>query len=195
MCSPPSKWGWPYGAGVLASHVTTSLVLTASAGVIVGVLFSVLIALSLFELHSRVQQRGRLALDVHGRWLEARAFQHRTLLALQEALASSLVAANRAVLHYDKALLRTGEWASTPLDDSLDVEIDELAVKTAVLVVRIEDAELRSTVEDLRALCAQMTSTDYDEALAAARRIMVRFDDVNQRLGLLIRDTGPLGRA
>ena len=74
-------------------------------------------------------------------------------------------------------------------------EIDDRALRGAVLVVRSDDAELRSTVEDLRAPCAQMTSADYDDALVAARRIRVRFEDVNRRLGLLIGETRPLGRA
>lgn len=174
--------------------IATSASVAVGAGLLGGTVTGVVV-FALLRSVGRGEQRRLLTLSVHQRLLQARSFQHDTLVALQDTLGEYLVAANRSLLARDKMLLRRDEWSATPLDPCLADDLYRADVRSSLLIGRVDDDELQSAVEVLRAMCAQIAAGDRDTAVAAAGHIGAQWSVVNGRLGQLIRESGPFGPA
>jgi hypothetical protein len=138
--------------------------------------------------HRRAVQREREAREAtrQDQLFERRAtFQRETLLALQEA-AMKLGRATGAIHHKDIMALRTtGKQQLLPAD--LDEDYRVAQARTSMLASRVRDNAVRELVEQFRKFSTESTLVKTQEDNRALTAMMQIHDQLNQRIGELLR--------
>jgi hypothetical protein len=119
---------------------------------------------------------------------QRRSFQRETLLALQESVNDMMRATHEAHHKDEMAFRSTGKWQKQLLSEELNERYSLTVRRTAILGVRVRDSLLRELCEKIRALSAQtIMSPDRDTSNAASNTMIPMFEDIQQRVGALLR--------
>jgi len=129
-----------------------------------------------------------------GEWAEKaeqrrRDFQRQTLLDLHNALFELVRTTHQLNLADKRAFRETGKWGQPVAPEELD-EQDRLArAKFAILVVRVQDDQLRALLNIVRELTAHalLLAKSEQQAEAAMRDLGMAFESANAELGELLR--------
>jgi hypothetical protein len=127
---------------------------------------------------------------------QRRNFQRQTLLELQEAV-QDLARASGATHHHDEMAFRqTGRWQRDPLSEELNDQFFQANRRVLLLVVRVRDESLRSTVQRFKTLTNQTAtfergnSTDSDlrdASNAALQGAVTLIEQIHERIGEILR--------
>lgn len=144
------------------------------------------------EQHRRLTAREREARrEARKTVLEQRRadFQRQTLIELQEICATLLRKTGQAHHCDEMALKKTGEWQKAFLPDEVDEEFNQAQRRALVLLVRVRDTEVRRLAQDLKSLCADVVqSQGLDASRRAALQMLTAYEELNQRIGVALRD-------
>lgn len=116
------------------------------------------------------------------------AFQRQTLLDLQEATLR-LVRATGEMNHLDTVASRGGgEWGKQLFGEDLNDRARLAQAQTTVLGVRVRDDAVRNGIKIVKNECVAATSSrSEEEAKRAMHRMSDAFDEMNERLGEILR--------
>lgn len=148
------------------------------------------------SLSEWIQERRLIRREQHARsasrkeHLEERRsnFQRENLLNLQEALFRLARGAGGAHHHDLMVAKRTGKWQKQLLPKDLDEMLTDAQARTAMFMVRTQDAGLREQVQQLKKLEVDITMarsrSDSEEAMASMGKLFI---ECNFRIGELLR--------
>lgn len=141
--------------------------------------------------HRRTLERDRETreADRQDKLFEHRAaFQRQTLLDLQETL-MQLFRTTGVMHQHDLMEFRTtGEWQKSLFPQDLDESNRVAVARTSMLAVRVQDQKTRELVKNFKNATAAVTeSAAADESTAAMARIGPVFEELNHRIGDILR--------
>jgi hypothetical protein len=133
-------------------------------GTIVGALASTMATWMSVRSSSKLQEE-RVRLEKQER---SNSLQRDTILELQETLHDMMRFVHRAYFEDRQALLAGTPWQESRLSEELDESLRLKIRRVAILIERLENADLRKQVKDL-AMSAHQTLFAPDAATAQAR--------------------------
>ncbi|PSV28111.1 hypothetical protein [Photobacterium sp. GB-56] len=125
----------------------------------------------------------------HERQEVANAFQRETILDLQVEFFEYFRSCCQ-IYRYDKINFEdTGKWSQS-IPEELDDKNRTLSAKTALLIQRISDDELRTSLQAFKDVCIQcLMAKDEHEATKYHSKAMYDYVKVNELLGKMLRST------
>ena len=117
----------------------------------------------------------------------SRAFQRETLLELQEELVDYMRLFGEAYFEQLESYKKTGDWRSL-LSDEINEKIRLSNAKTAVLIERLIDEEIRNNLNELKNLVSRgLLANTKEEAETYQRKASEKFEECNKSLGAVLR--------
>lgn len=157
-------------------------------GVVIGYGLKFLTDLMQARWNASKDRAARDELRKEKRYERRSAFQRETLLGLQDATMDLGRTTGRAH-HSDIMARRSGTpWRKTMLTDELD-EAHRLALaRTSTLASRVDDAEVRDLVRELKAYSAETLGTNEEAASSRAMLNMaVAHERLQEKIGVILR--------
>ncbi|PKG79873.1 hypothetical protein CXF80_17030 [Shewanella sp. Actino-trap-3] len=120
----------------------------------------------------------------------ARAFQRETLLELQFEIRNYLRASALAYRADNKNFKESGNWGQYALSDELSDQLLELNSKTAILIQRISNDELRNKLTEFKdvATKSQLANNEFDAGAYRVEYINL-YEKISDKLGRVLRES------
>jgi hypothetical protein len=190
MCAAALKYerGHASREETMADAATTSWVLTV-VSLVAGYGLKSITDLVQHKWNVEKEREARKAARQDQRFQRRSAFQHETLLALQDAC-MDLGRATAQANSLNLAEFRSSKtWHRMRLPDDLDESHRFAQARTQMLLVRVRDASVRQLAANLRELSAEtVLATSADDSEHALASMGLVFESLNNRIGELLRE-------
>lgn len=119
----------------------------------------------------------------------ARVFQRETLLELQVEMRSYMRSCSLAYRADMKNFKDTGEWG-TPLPEDINEQLLDLNSKTAILILRVSNDELRCKLSEWKSTATKchMAKNEYDAGAYHVEKVQL-YEKAHEQLGEVLRSS------